>query len=127
VGKSKPAYPAEFRAEAVRLARTGQPSIAQIARDLGVSDGALRNWIRQADLNEGRRTDGLTSAEREELTRLRRENRVLKDEREILKKVPMILGSPPQMKMVVRWRILADDSVREAVGQRLVRRARKKV
>jgi transposase len=86
VAKSKPPYPPEFRAEAVRLARSGQPSLAQIARDLGVSDGALRNWVKQADLNEGRRSDGLTSIEREELARLRRENRVLKEEREILKK-----------------------------------------
>ena len=84
--KSKPPYPAEFRAEAVRLAGAGQHPIAQIARDLGVSDGALRNWLKQADRNEGRRIDGLTTTEREELVRLRRENRVLKEEREILKK-----------------------------------------
>jgi transposase len=86
VAKSKPPYPPEYRAEAVRLVRTGQQSVAQIARDLGVSYEALRTWIKQADLNEGRRTDGLTSAEREELSRLRREVRVLKEEREIQKK-----------------------------------------
>jgi transposase len=86
VGKSKPPYPAEYRAEAVRLVRSGQQSVAQIARDLGVSYEALRGWVKQADLNEGRRTDGLTSAERDELARLRRENRVLQEEREILKK-----------------------------------------
>jgi transposase len=84
--KSKPPYPPEFRAEAVRLARSGQQSLAQIARDLGVSCEALRGWIKQTDLNEGRRADGLTTAERDELSRLRRENRVLKEEREILKK-----------------------------------------
>ncbi len=86
MGKSKPPYPPEFRAEAVRLARSGQQPIAQIARDPGVSYEALRSWIKQADLDEGRRSDGLTSTEREELSRLRRENRVLKEEREILKK-----------------------------------------
>jgi transposase len=86
VGKSKPPYPREFRAEAVRLARTGQQSIAQIARDLGVSYEALRTWIKRADLDEGRRSDGLTSAERDELARLRRQVRVLQEEREILKK-----------------------------------------
>ncbi len=86
MGKSKPPYPAEYRAEAVRLVRSGQQSVAQIARDLGVSYEALRGWVKQADLNEGRRTDGLTSAERDELARLRRENRVLQEEREILKK-----------------------------------------
>lgn len=86
MGMSKPPYPPEYRAEAVRLVRSGQQSIAQIARDLGVSYEALRGWVKQADRNEGRRTDGLTTAERDELARLRRENRVLREEREILKK-----------------------------------------
>lgn len=86
MGKSKPPYPVEFRAEAVRLARSGQQPVARIARDLGVSAEALRRWIKQAGLDEGKRTDGLTSAEREELGRLRREVRVLREEREILKK-----------------------------------------
>ena len=84
--KTKPPYPWEFRAEAVRLARSKQQPVAQTARDLGVSYETLRHWIKQAELDQGLRTDGLTSAEREELTRLRRENRVLKEEREILKK-----------------------------------------
>ena len=84
--KTKPAYPPDFRAEAVRLAQSGQQSIAQTARDLGVSYEGLRGWIKRADLDAGRRSDGLTSGERDELTRLRRENRVLKEEREILKK-----------------------------------------
>ena len=86
MGKTRPAYPAEFRAEAVRLARSGQQPLAQIARDLGVSYASLGHWVKQADRDEGRRSDGLTSAEREELARLRRENRILKEEREILKK-----------------------------------------
>jgi transposase len=84
--KSKPAYPSDFRAEAVRLAQSGQQPIAQTARNLGVSYEALRGWMKRADLDAGRRNDGLTSVERDELTRLRRENRVLKEEREILKK-----------------------------------------
>ncbi len=84
--KTKRPYPPDFRAEAVRLALSGQQPIAQIARELGVSYEALRGWIRRADLDAGRRHDGLTSVERDELTRLRRENRVLKEEREILKK-----------------------------------------
>lgn len=86
MGKSKPPYPKEFRAEAVKLARSGDRPVAQIARDLGVSSEALRHWIKQADLDEGKRSDGMTSAERDELNRLRRENRVLREEREILKK-----------------------------------------
>jgi transposase len=68
------------------LARSSQQPYAQTARDLGVSYEALRGWMKQADLDEGVRTDGLTTAEREELGRLRREVRVLKQEREILVK-----------------------------------------
>jgi transposase-like protein len=60
--------------------------IAEIARDLGISDSCLRGWVRQADLDEGRRSDGLTTAEREELVALRRELRVAKMENEILKR-----------------------------------------
>ncbi len=84
--KSHPPYPPDFRAEAVRLVRSGGRTPEQLARDLGCSSQAIRNWVRQADLDEGRRQDGLTSAERAELARLRRENRVLREEREILRK-----------------------------------------
>lgn len=82
--RTSPPYPPEFRQEAVRLARSGDISIPQVAKDLGIADQTLRNWIAQADVDEGRK-DGLTSAEREELRRLRRENKVLREEREILK------------------------------------------
>jgi transposase len=78
-------YTPEFRAEAVRLVRAGT-SVGQVSRDLGVSDQTLSNWVRQDDLDSGRRKDGLTSEEREELQRLRRRVRVLEQEREILKK-----------------------------------------
>ena len=64
----------------------GERTPEQLSRDLGCSAQAIRNWVRQADLDAGRRTDGLTTAEREELGRLRRENRVLREEREILRK-----------------------------------------
>src|SRR5690348_6246838 len=84
--KSRPPYPREFRAEAVRLARSSKQPFAQTARDLGVSYEARRGWMKQADLDEGVRSDGLTTAEREELGQLRREVRVLKQEREILVK-----------------------------------------
>ena len=84
--KSHPAYPPEFRSEAVRLIREGGRNPEQLARDLGCSAQAIRNWVRQADLDAGRRSDGLTTTEREELARLRRENRVLREEREILRK-----------------------------------------
>jgi transposase-like protein len=77
-------YPAEFRQRAVELARLREKPITQLATDLGVSDQTLRNWLRQADIDEGRRA-GLTSEERAELVRLRRANRVLAMENEILK------------------------------------------
>ena len=83
--KSKPPYPLEFRREAIELVRLSGKPLVQIARDLGVSDMTLRNWIKQADVDQGKR-EGLTSDEREELRRLRRENRTLMMEREILKK-----------------------------------------
>ena len=83
--RTHPAYPPEFKAEAVRLARSGDKSIATIAHDLGVADQTLRGWVQQAEINAGTR-DGLTTTEREELRRLRREVRVLTQERDILKK-----------------------------------------
>ena len=79
-------YPPEFRAEAIQLARTSGKPHAQIARELGMTGETLRLWLKQADLDEGKRSDGLTSEEQEELRRLRRENRILREEREILKK-----------------------------------------
>ena len=84
--RSRPPYPPEFREEAVRLTRESGKPTAQIARDLGVSYESLRHWVKQADLDAGRRSDGLTTEEREELRRLRRENKVLRDERDILKR-----------------------------------------
>ena|SRR5215813_4566814 len=79
-------YPPEFRTEAIRLARTSGRPHAQIARELGMTSETLRLWLKQADLDAGKRSDGLTSDEQEELRRLRRENRILREEREILKK-----------------------------------------
>ena len=84
--KYSPPYPPEFRAEAVRLVRESGRPARQIAEELGVSTESLHNWTKRKDLDEGRRHDGLTNDEREELRRLRRENRVLREEREILKK-----------------------------------------
>lgn len=84
--RTHPPYPPEFRSEAVRLVREGGRTPEQLAKDLGCSAQANRNWAKQADLDAGRRTDGLMTSEREELTRLRRENRILREEREILRK-----------------------------------------
>ena len=84
--RTRPAYPEDFRANAVRLARSSGKSQREVARDLGVSANSLREWIKRGELDAGSRSDGLTSDERDELARLRRENRVLAEEREILKK-----------------------------------------
>jgi transposase len=80
-----PFYPPEFKVEAVQLVQQRERSLAQIARDLGVSEQTLRNWVKQIEINSGVRA-GLTTEERGELRRLRRENRILKEERDILKK-----------------------------------------
>jgi transposase len=78
-------HPPEFRQRAVELARLRDKPIAQLAGDLGISESCLRNWLVQADINDGHR-EGLTSDERAELVKLRREKRVLEMEVEILKR-----------------------------------------
>jgi transposase len=80
------AKPPEFRRRAVELARRGDVPIAQLAKDLGIAESGLRRWMKQADVDEGRRSDGLTSDERKELAELRRRNRTLEMEVEILKR-----------------------------------------
>lgn len=80
-----PPYPEEFRRRMIELVRAGR-SPQQLAKQFEPSAQAIRNWVKQADLDEGRRDDGLTTTERDELLRLRRENKRLKEEREILKK-----------------------------------------
>ena len=79
------AYPGEFRQRMVELVRAGR-SPEQLAREFEPSANAIRKWAQQADREEGRRSDGLTTPEREELRRLRRELRQVKMEREILAK-----------------------------------------
>ena len=83
--RSRPPYPSEFRLQMVELVRTGRTP-EELAREFEPSAQAIRNWVRQADRDEGRRKDGLTSTEKAELRELRRENRRLKEEREILAK-----------------------------------------
>jgi transposase-like protein len=78
-------HPPEFRARAITLARERAKPIAQIAADIGISESCLRNWLAQADVDEGVK-EGLSTDERKELAALRRENRVLKMEKEILGK-----------------------------------------
>jgi transposase len=90
-------YPPEFRARAVELARTSGLRPAQVARDLGVDPETLRRWLKQAAIDAGERA-GLTSDERAELARLRRENAVLKEERAILTKAAAFFAREGMMR-----------------------------
>ena len=99
--KSHPGYPPELRRRLVELVRSGR-SPEELAKKFEPSGQAIRNWVRQAclltwqaDLDEGRREDGLRSEEREEIRRLRRENKALREEREILKNGSGALWAPP--------------------------------
>lgn len=78
-------YPPEFRRRAVDLAREGSTPVAQVAKDLGISESCLRNWMARDDVDEGRR-QGLTSDEKKELVALRRDKRRLEAENEILRR-----------------------------------------
>ena len=85
-------YTPEFKAEAVRLVRSAPDKpTSQIARELGVSDNTLRSWVKQAQIDRGER-EGLTTEEREELRKLRKEVKVLRQEREILKKATVFFA-----------------------------------
>ena len=75
----------EFRQEAVRLWRVSERPFREVAGELGIAPESLRRWVRQAEIDNGRR-EGLTSEEREELRRLRRENARLRQERDLLKR-----------------------------------------
>jgi transposase len=79
-------YPAEFRAHAVELFRSSGRSQRAVSLELGISNELLRRWVQQADRDEGRRQDGLTTSERDELRLLRAENKTLRMERDLLKK-----------------------------------------
>ena len=88
---TRPAYPPEFKEEAVRLMRSSRKPLAQISRELDVSEQTLRNWRRQREIDEGER-EGLTTEEREELGRLRRRVKVLEQEKEVLRKATVFFA-----------------------------------
>jgi transposase len=83
--RTRPPYPTEFREQILELVRAGRTP-EELAREYEPTEQTIRTWIAQAERDQGRRTDGLSSAEKEELRRLRRENKILRQEKEILKK-----------------------------------------
>ena len=85
-------FPPEYKAEVVELVRSTGKTVGQVARELDLTETAVREWIKRADLDAGRRTDGLTSSERDELRRLRRQVRDLEEEREILRKAAIFFA-----------------------------------
>jgi transposase len=85
-------FPPEYKAEVVELIRSTGKTVGQVARELDLTETAVREWVKRADLDAGRRTGGLTTAEREELRRLRREVRDLREEREILRKAAVFFA-----------------------------------
>ena len=84
-------HPPEFRRRAVELAREKTAPVAQIARDLGISESCLRNWMARADLDEGKKP-GLASDEHKELVQLRRDKRRLETENEILRRAAALFA-----------------------------------
>ena len=86
VRRKRRTYTTEQRADAIRMVRE-VGNVAKVAKDLDLTESALRNWLRQAEIDEGKSSQGgLTTEEREEIRKLRRENRILEQERDFLKK-----------------------------------------
>jgi transposase len=90
MGKKKPrprrSFRPEFKAEIVELCQHGERSVGQVAKDFDLTETAVREWLKQAERDAGTRTDGLTTSEKDELAQLRRENRRLREDVDILKR-----------------------------------------
>ncbi|MGW2894495.1 transposase [Streptomyces sp. NPDC001212] len=99
MGKKKPrprrSFTPEFKAENVELCERGDRSIGQVAKDFDLTETAVRDWVKQAEVDSGGR-EGLTSGERDELARLSRENRRLREDVEILKRATAFFASMPK-------------------------------
>jgi transposase len=90
--RERRSFTPEFKERTVELIESSCRSIRDVCRELDLTESAVRRWVEQAEIDRGRK-EGVTSAEREELERLRRENRILKEEREILKKAAAFFAS----------------------------------
>jgi len=84
-------FTAEYKAEVVALCQSGGKSIGQICRDLDLTETVVRRWLARAEVDSGQR-EGLTTSERAELAQLRKENRVLREERDILKRATVFFA-----------------------------------
>jgi len=84
-------YPREFREDVVAVARRGQDTLAQIAKDFGIAESCLRNWLKAADVSDGKRP-GLPAQEAEQLRELKRRNRLLEQENEVLRRAAAYLS-----------------------------------
>lgn len=114
MAKGKPFTP-EFRAEAVRLHRMGGRTLRATAAEIGVSVNALGRWVRQSKIDEGK-ASGLTSEEREEFQRLKRENKLLREEKEILKKAYTFLR-PGDRSRKTRFKLIDEEKSHHAVSR----------
>lgn len=94
MSRYRPAYPPEFRRQMVDLVRTGRTP-EELSHEFEPSAASIAGWVRRADAEDGKRPDVMTTAEREELSRLRRENRQLRQERDILAKATAWFASAP--------------------------------
>lgn len=95
--RSRPPYPREFRAEAVQLVLAGR-SVKDVAGSLGCSEQSLHNWVKQHQLDQHERRDGLSSAEREELRELRRRVKRVEQERDILKRAAVLFAAETETR-----------------------------
>jgi transposase len=99
MGKKKPrprrSFPPEFKTEIVGLCQRGDRSVGQIAKDFDLTETAVREWLKQSERDAGTRTDGLTTSEKDELAALRRDNRRLREDVEILKRATAFFASMP--------------------------------
>jgi transposase-like protein len=92
------AYPKEFREDVIRVARQGDASIEQVAKDFGIADSCLRKWLKAADIEDGKRP-GVTRQESDELRELKKRNRLLEQENEVLRRAAAYLSQanlPPK-------------------------------